>query len=94
MEANQPITSATKMEAAPTTTQPSATKMSVDLPESERAMVGQQEEVLRLRGGYIGYGFELLMMLIQGVTVKNGVVAVVVRCNLSALKVYPGYSNG
>lgn len=57
MEANRPISPATKKEAAPTTTQPSGAKMSVDLPEEERATVGRQE-VLRLRGGYFGYDFK------------------------------------
>lgn len=46
-----------KMEAIATppttTTQPSATKMSTDLTEEERAAVGKQE-VLRLRGGGMG----------------------------------------
>jgi hypothetical protein len=60
MEANRPISPATKMEAAPTTTtQPTSAKMSVDLPEAERATVGKQEEVLRLRGGYLGYDFKV-----------------------------------
>ena len=51
-----------KMEATSSsmTSEPSPTKMSFDLPEQERTPVGKQEEVLRLRGGYIGYLYWVL----------------------------------
>jgi len=49
------LTAPEKAKLKPTTTQPVMTAMSLD-PLEARKKVSKQEEVMRLRGGYVGYG--------------------------------------
>jgi len=49
------LTAPEKAKLKPTTTQPVMTAMSLD-PLEARKKVSKQEEVMRLRGCYVGYG--------------------------------------
>ena len=49
------ITAPEKAKLKPTTTQPVMTTMSLDPVEAQKK-ISKQEDVLRLRGGYVGYG--------------------------------------
>ena len=55
MDPVEMVTAPAKAKLKPTTTQPFMTTMSLD-PVEAKKKVSKQEEVLRLRGGYVGYG--------------------------------------